>query len=127
MRQLYLSLTIYHLLFEESTSNKVKTRRFRQLSDNIEDSRTPRVREPSYKYFLGGKSSLRERWKHTAEGESRVGRAWALWSADPPSFSQFLIPFSPHLLQGINSKYRPRDEVSNSLSRREDGNKRDHN
>ena len=63
--------------------NQVKTRRFRAISENIEYSRTPRVREPPNEYFFSTKQRPCERRKQDSEGKKGVGRPPRPSSADP--------------------------------------------
>ena len=100
-----------------------KTRRLRQISAHIEDSRSSSVQKAPHEHYLGIKQRFRERWKETDEGRAEVDRLWAFWSADP---TVQVSHFTTSSL-GINSNHRPRGKASNSLSRRKGDDKRDNN
>ena len=84
----------YRRLSKENTSNQVKTRRFRAISENIEYSRTPRVREPLHEYFFGIKQRPCRRRKPKSKFRKGVGRPTLLARPTPPSPTSVRDSFS---------------------------------
>ena len=95
----FQELPEYRRLSKGNTSNQVKTRRFHQISENIEDSRTPRVREPPLV------ARLEEVWWLILRTSSNEDSTWSLFSilhsrnVGGHGFNLKHVTPPPHLLQ----------------------------
>ena len=103
------------------------------LEDFVNSRKIPKILEPKSprtiaNIFLKHKATSPRKIERNGQRRS-PGRPTLTPQVSRPrdSVCRLKISFFPRLLQGINIKFRPRDEASNSLSRREDDDKRDYN
>jgi len=94
----------------------------------LENSRRSKSPNFSSRRFLKHQANIRRKMESRG-GPGTPGRpTWSPLVGRPtPPWSRFEFPFLPRLLQGINSQSRPLADASNSLSRRQDVEKRDNN